>query len=101
MVATVLLTLLSGLADVQAAQAGDRKDGPKKVEIFAAEDFYKQEKTKEQEFVGQLLHMSGKIKDDGLNRPTRLGIMEYREETRKVQVEGKIIEQKVKVSVLN
>ena len=54
MVATLLLTLLSGLPNVQAAQPGDKKEGPKKVEIFAAEDFYKQEKAQEQEFVGHL-----------------------------------------------
>src|SRR5947209_2564292 len=98
MVAALLLTLLSGWANVQA---GDSKDASKKVAIFAAEDFYKQEKAKEQEFVGQLLHMSNKIKDDGLGRPTRLGIVEFREETRRVQAGGKVVEEKVKVPVLN
>src|SRR5262249_6256061 len=45
-------------------------------------------------------HLSNKLKDDGLNGATRLGIMEFRDEIRKVVAGGKIVEEKVKIQVL-
>ena len=98
MLTTLMLTLLTGLTGAQAPPIGEKQDPPKKVEIFAAEDFYKQEKAKEQEFVGQIQRADkGGKAGFGRFNPYRLMVITYQDVTKETIVNGKVVRETVKV----
>ena len=69
-----------------------------KVEIFAAEDFYKQEKAKEQEFVGQIQRADkGGKAGFGRFNPYRLMVITYQDVSKETIVNGKVVRETVKV----
>src|SRR5437879_11099543 len=90
MLATLLLTALS-----LAPAAQDKKTEPKsptaKVDLFAAEDFYKKQAGKEQEFTGQLARVQRDKNVAGFGRfnPHRLIVIVHVEVTVEVEQGGK------------
>jgi hypothetical protein len=90
MLAALLLTALSV---VPAAQPDVKKDPPQKLELFAREDWYKNQKASEQDFVGVLGKVEMKKGVVGLGRfnPYRLEYTQYKKVVVSVEINGKTV----------
>jgi hypothetical protein len=92
MLTTLLLT-------ATLAAPGGAKDGPKAVEVFAADEAYKKQNAKAQEFIGQLIRTEKSGSKSPRKNPYRLTVVRYEEVAQERIENGQTVRVKVKVPV--